>query len=163
MHPRFFAYAQNDITLALPLNRRGHRVIHLYYRRCCLKKKVRHSDAPLYPFPTLSLKREVIFFVLSRKIYRSGRCRIHWRERSRLRRDRLVCANPVYLPGTDTVKPTSLPFARVNVERNIQFFTQLDIKLLYLVRPKHVKTHPARILVMRFDYILLHRPFISIS
>lgn len=108
-------------------------------------------------------ERKVILFVAGRKI--RSRSRIHRRERSLHRRNPRslrVRVDTFYPPGTDTVEPTSLPFARINIERYIQLFTHLDIELLYLVCPKHIKAHSARILVVCFDDILLYFPFVTV-
>ena len=103
-------------------------------------------------------ERQVVLFITCCKIHRSGRRR---RERSTGSRSRLRSTHTLNLPCADTVKPSSLPFACIDIERNGQFFAQLDVELADFIFTEYVETHSARILVMCFNDILLNLPWVS--
>lgn len=106
-------------------------------------------------------ERKVVFLVCRSKVCRRNRSRIYGRERRIGHRSLLHRIHTVNSPRADTVEPAALPFTGINVEKHVQFFTHLDIELVYLVLSENVKTHATRILVMSFNYILLYFPRIS--
>ena len=58
-------------------------------------------------------------------------------------------------PGIDTVEPTSLIFAGINIERHGQFFSTLYVELLNTIFTKNAEAHFSWILVVSLQYILL--------
>ena len=114
-------------------------------------------------FITMSLpssERQIVRGITLREIHgRRIPCRWKWRRLRLLRR--CGVGDTLHFPSTDTVVPTSLVFARVNIKGHRELVADLNRKLGYLVRPEYIETHLPGILFLRFQHIFLHFPFRS--
>ena len=66
-----------------------------------------------------------------------------------------------YIISSNIIEPTSLVFARINVELNCQFVSILNIELFDTILTKNVKHTTLWVLTWYFKNILLGHPSIS--
>ena len=57
----------------------------------------------------------------------------------------------LYIPSTNAIEPTTIIFVSIQVERNQEFLTTLDIKLSKTVSTENIKAQLLRILLMSLD------------
>ena len=57
----------------------------------------------------------------------------------------------LYIPSTNAIEPTTIIFVSIQVERNQEFLTTLDIKLSKTVSTENIKAQLLRILLMCLD------------
>ena len=72
----------------------------------------------------------------------------HWREWSTSYGVRIYT---LYIPSTNAIEPTTIIFVSIQVERNQEFLTTLDIKLSKTVSTENIKAQLLRILLMCLD------------
>lgn len=116
-------------------------------------------------------------------------CRLNWREccscaisrscwlsrsyRSTYRRKRTwlhsahstsygVRVNTLDVPGTDAVEPTALILVSINIERNQEFLTTLNVELSQTVCSENIKAQFLWILLVGFNYERLSFPLSSL-
>ena len=107
---------------------------------------------------TFGLEWQIVFGIARSKFRHSRRS---WRRNGRTGSHWSTCANTLYFPCADTVEPAVLPLTCIDIERNRQLFTHLDVELFYFICSEYVETHLTGILPVVFDYVFLRFPLVT--